>query len=436
MIFRSSFEGEANRLYLFPILAACIGFCSVFAPAAYAGESGMSGWAFCTTYAPYSSAYVAGDPVYASEVFRVDGSKSPNLERLWKNFLTQKYGWTKSANCSIATGSNAQANALKTSGQFTEQAGPKLIHTGWKAGWATGAATTAAPPGAASASAPVSGNSSQASPKGSLETSGVMYWVCTWFNTNSTVFISDAFSADNKLGPTELVPPFINFVSAKFGANPHISSPNCIYNLSESDAKTYLQQRIAKPPSGMHVVQTGWRYGAAAVPATIAAAPVAAAPAAAAAPPAANATAAAPAQSAPPVTLNITLRLVDAVNSSTDQAGKRYRAVVIQAASAGSVKVPVNTLGMVTLVQQSLGNFSAQLVSLRLNGQDVPVTSTALTATSMTQQVAKKLGGFLSSIGNHSSSTQVSSAINPAGNHVAIPPGTSLTFTTTVPQAD
>jgi len=133
------------------------------------------------------------------------------------------------------------------------------------------------------------------------------------------------------------------------------------------------------------------------------------------------------------VTTNITLRLVDGVNSSTDQAGKRYRAVVTQAASAGSVKVPVSTLGVVTLVQQSPGTFTAQLVSLKLNGQDVPVTSTAVTATSMTQQVAKKLGGFLSSIGNHSAGAQVSSTINTAGNHVAMPPGTSLTFTTTVP---
>ena len=428
MVSRSRSECEANRHYLFPILAACIGFCFAFAPAAHAGESGMTGWAFCTTYAPYSSAYVAGDPVYASEVFHVDSSKTPDLGTLWRNFLKQKYGWTKYTGCSIATASDGQAAQLRDSARFMEQAGPKLVHTGWKAGSATGAATTAAAPAPASAPAAASGNSSQGSPQGSFAPGGVMYWVCTWFNTNSTVFISDAFSANNKLGPTQLVPPFTNFVIAKFGATPHVGLANCIYKMSESDAKTYLQQRIAQPPSGMHVVQTGWKYAAAAAPTT---AP--AAPAAAAAAPAANASVAAPAPSALPVTTNITLRLVDAVNSSTDPAGKRYRAVVTQAASAGRVQVPVNTLGVVTLVQQSPGTFSAQLVSLKLNGQDVPVTSTAVTAASMPQQVAKKLSGFLSSIGKHSAGAQVSSAINTAGNHVAIPPSTSLTFTTTVP---
>jgi hypothetical protein len=126
------------------------------------------------------------------------------------------------------------------------------------------------------------------------------------------------------------------------------------------------------------------------------------------------------------------------VNSSTDPAGKRYRAVVTKEATAGSVQIPQNTMASITLVQQSAGTFSAQLVSLKLNGQDVAVTSTAVTATSMAQQAqqaAKKIGGFLSSFGKQSAAAnQATAAISTVGNHVAIPPGTSLTFSTSVPQ--
>ncbi|HEX8713690.1 MAG TPA: hypothetical protein VF730_17575, partial [Terracidiphilus sp.] len=305
--------------------------------------------------------------------------------------------------------------------------GSRLLFLAVAIGSVSGAAYAAAP-------LPAAVNPPGAAPAGS-QASSQMYWVCTWFNTNSTVYISDVFAAGtftNSVGPTELVPPFQKFVAARYPVNLHAGSANCIYKFSQADAQTYLQQRISKPPSGMHVVQTGWKYGMTAsggeAPATQGAyAPVAAAPAA---------SEAVPVQSEPssPVTTSITLRLVDAVNSSTDPAGKHYRAVVTQAANAGSVQIPVNTLGAVTLVQQSPGHFSAQLVSLRLSGQDVPVTSTAVSASSMTQQVAKKLGGFLSSIGKQATGGQASTAVNTVGNHVAIPPGTSLTFTTTVHQ--
>ena len=149
---------------------------------------------------------------------------------------------------------------------------------------------------------------------------------------------------------------------------------------------------------------------------------------------------AAPAQNTagPPITTNITVRLVDAVNSSIDPAGKRYRAVVTKGATAGSVQIPENRLASITLAQQSAGTFSARVVSLKLNGQDVAVTSTAVTATSVAkqaQQAAKKIGGFLSSFGKQSATAnQATSAISTAGNHVSIPPGTSLTFSTSVPQ--
>ena len=267
-----------------------------------------------------------------------------------------------------------------------------------------------------------------------------MYWVCTWGNTNSTMYISDAFAAGsftgNQVGPTELVPPFRNFVIAKYGASPQLGGSNCIYKFSQADAQTYLQQRISKPPSGMHVVQTGWRYGMTASGGAAATPQTASSPATPT--PAPSGAALPQGEAAPPVTANITVRLVDAVNSSTDQPGKRYRAVVTKGATAGGVQIPENTLASITLAQQSAGTFSAQLVSLKLNGQDVAVSSTAVTATSMAQQAqqaAKKIGGLLSSFGKQSAAAnQATAAISTAGNHVAIPPGTSLTFSTSVPQ--
>ncbi len=272
------------------------------------------------------------------------------------------------------------------------------------------------------------------------QASGTMYWVCTWGNTNSTMYVSDEFAAGtftgSQVGPTELVPPFEEFVITKFGATPHVGLASCVYKFAEADAKTYLQQRISKPPSGMHVVQTGWKYG-------MTASGGAASTEVASPPPAATAATASGAVSgqsepAPPVTTDVTVRLVDAVNSSSDPAGKRYRAVVTKAATAGSVQIPENTIASVTLAQQSAGNFSAQLVSLKLIGQEVAVSSTAVTATSMAhqaQQAARKIGGFLSSFGKQSAAAnQATSAISTAGDHVAIPPGTSLTFSTSVPQ--
>ena len=213
-----------------------------------------------------------------------------------------------------------------------------------------------------------------------------MFWVCTWGNTNGAMYVSDAFAAGtftgNQVGPTELLPPFQKFVIAKYGATAHVGSADCIYKFSEPAAQSLLQQRISKPPSGMHIVQTGWKYGLTASGG--------ATPGESTAPASPAASATVPAQSEstprPPVTTNVTVRLVDAVNSSSDPSGKRYRAVVTQAATAGSVQIPQNTMGSITLAQQSAETFSAQLVSLKLNGKDVAVTSAAVTATSMAQQ--------------------------------------------------
>jgi hypothetical protein len=490
---------------------------------------GVDGFAICGTFDPTSSYYVPGDPVYLSDIFQVKRD-SPNYELAFKNFLKQKYGWTKYVTCSV---SYAQEGATKTFNEKLKQAGAHLVRTGWTLASAGASAGTDVASGAGSAAAPaappdpaagnsywvcrVSGSNGKdynseifrgsdagfstfpavfgqfvqskynvkflstptctnygvlgrhqaiealqgyasystgvmtgwkygtaagtssapsqpaAAPASSAQNAGGrMYWVCSWAYRGS-YYVSDAFGADYPaVGPGLLVPAFQNYVVAKYGAKPYGGS--CVYKFSEADAQAMSKRELSSPPGGMKAVATGWRYG---MTASAAASPAAGA-AAAAAPHAAPEPASAPAHSEPalPVATNITVRLVDAVHASGDQPNKRYRAVVTQAATAGSVQIPANTLAAITVVQQSGGHFSTQLVSLKINGQDTPVTSTALNATSASQEAVKKIGGLLSSIGKHGAAAQISSATDAVGNHGAIQPGTTLTFSTSIPQPD
>src|SRR6185437_4658405 len=103
----------------------------------------------------------------------------------------------------------------------------------------------------------------------------------------------------------------------------------------------------------------------------------------------------------PPVSTTIVMRLVDTILSATDPPGKQYRAVVTKATTAGNISIPVNTGGRITLAQSG-GNWSAQLASLSLNGQTVPVTSSSVSATSppqQAQQAVQQLGGLLGGLG-------------------------------------
>jgi len=134
------------------------------------------------------------------------------------------------------------------------------------------------------------------------------------------------------------------------------------------------------------------------------------------------------------------MRLVDTILSATDPPGKQYRAVVTKATTAGNISIPVNTGGRITLAQSG-GNWSAQLASLSLNGQTVPVTSSSVSATSPLQQAqqgVQKLGGLLGGLGGLGNrvtpaTTAVANAIA-TGPNVVLSAGTALTFTASVPQ--
>src|SRR5579862_9462218 len=88
----------------------CIVCFALGAPPARAQSSGVNGFAFCSTLDPTSSLYVAGDPVYISEIFQVKVN-GPDYKTAFINFLKQKYAATKYVTCSVSYNSD---DATKT----------------------------------------------------------------------------------------------------------------------------------------------------------------------------------------------------------------------------------------------------------------------------------------------------------------------------------
>ena len=268
-------------------------------------------------------------------------------------------------------------------------------------------------PGHAQAPAPAAGGGS--------------YWICRAMPGDGSSYYSDIFAAPDS-AYSDMAKGFTQFLAAKY--NQKNGVPTCIHYVSDQQAQTYMKQFAA----GAKSVLTGWKFGQTAAAPAQAAAPTPSQPPAQPAPPAtAAAPAPAPAAQAPPASTTIAMRMVDLVNSATDPPGKQYRAVVTQAATAGSVSIPLNTEAKITLAQSG-GSWSAQLSLLSLSGQWVPVTSSSVSASSPIQQVAQKAKSvFGINLGNVSPKAAVATAIA-TGDHVFLPVGAVLTFTASVPQ--
>ncbi|HEX8712460.1 MAG TPA: hypothetical protein VF730_11345 [Terracidiphilus sp.] len=384
-------------------------------PRARAGEGGLTGYVSCTTAAPGNQFYVAGDPVYVSEIFHITGNAG-DYQQAFRNFLKQKYGWTKTyINCPISYTKDGGTNTFNAQ---LKQAGQSVVRTGWtfaNAGAGTAPATVHAA-AAQNAATPATGT----------------YFVCTW-PTSAAGVLTDYVSDVNgpfdfsSAGPAldELSHAFGNFITSKY--HPVGGSVYCVYQFSYADAEALKKRDLTTGYKGYTHIDTGWKHdqtAAASSPATTAPAP---APAAAAP---------SPTIPQPPATATIMMRLVDPINSANDQPGRQYRVVVTQAATAGSVSIPVNTLGKVTLAQSG-GTWSTHLSSLSLNGQEVAVTSTSVAATSVAQQTARRVRSALGGFGGFGRQAAAPSGIAtaiPEGDHVFLPGGTSLEFTTSVPQ--
>ncbi len=141
----------------------------------------------------------------------------------------------------------------------------------------------------------------------------------------------------------------------------------------------------------------------------------------------------APAAGAP-----VVVRMLEAVDSGKDPAGKQYRARINKAVDAGNgVTIPLGATAVVTLAKDASG-YSAHLASVTINGQTVAVASGAASvtsglqgaATSTMNSVSSMLGGF----GHHVSAPAGATAVA-MGQRVVLPPGITLNFVLSQPPA-
>jgi hypothetical protein len=136
------------------------------------------------------------------------------------------------------------------------------------------------------------------------------------------------------------------------------------------------------------------------------------------------------------VDATIAVRMIDAVHSTSDPAGKRYRASVTKTVDAANgVVIAQGSAAVVTLAKSGSG-WSAQLSSVSINGQPVAVASSPASVTSAAQNAAgnamNAMNSVLGGFGHHVNVPTAVSAVA-TGQRVVLPPGTTLTFVLTQP---
>lgn len=140
-------------------------------------------------------------------------------------------------------------------------------------------------------------------------------------------------------------------------------------------------------------------------------------------------------QTAPAAGTSVVVRMLDAVNSANDPAGKQYRASVAKAVNAANgVIIRQGAVAAVTLTKSGSG-YAAQLASVTINGQPVAVASGSASVTSAAQSAASNaVRSALGGLGHHVSAPSGVSAVA-VGQRVVLPPGTTLTFVLSQPLA-
>ena len=234
-------------------ILALLAFALVWIPSAASAATpaapdsiGVDGFAICGTLDPTSSYYVPGDPVYISEIFQVK-TDSPDYQQAFKDFLKQKYGWTKTVTCAAAYTSDG---ATKTFNEKLKQAGSKLVRTGWTL---ASAGSPAAPAAAAAAPAPA------ASATASDPAAGNSLWVCRVTGADGKDYNSDIFRGSDG-GYATFPTVFGQFVKSKYNVKSFQGNPTCTdYGvLGQQQAQDALKG-FASYSTG---VMTGWKYGA------------------------------------------------------------------------------------------------------------------------------------------------------------------------------
>jgi hypothetical protein len=133
------------------------------------------------------------------------------------------------------------------------------------------------------------------------------------------------------------------------------------------------------------------------------------------------------AQATPAAGTSVVVKMVDAVDSGSDPAGKQYRASVTKAVTdANGVTIAQGAPATVTLASSASG-WTAQLASVTINGQTVAVSSSSAIVTSAAQSAANAVGSVLSGLGRPRNVPPSVTAVA-TGQRVVLPPGTTLSF--------
>ena len=140
------------------------------------------------------------------------------------------------------------------------------------------------------------------------------------------------------------------------------------------------------------------------------------------------------AQNLPAAGTTLAVRILEAVDSSKDPAGKQYRGMVTTAVDAGNgVTIPRGSMAMVSLMKGQ-GGWSAHLQSVVVKGQTVNVSSAPATvmgsAQSSVASAASTVTSALGSFGGFGHRTPKPSGAEAVatGDRVVLPPGTQVQF--------
>jgi hypothetical protein len=134
----------------------------------------------------------------------------------------------------------------------------------------------------------------------------------------------------------------------------------------------------------------------------------------------------------------VVVRMLEAVDSGKDLAGKQYRARINKAVDAGNgITIPAGAAATVTLAKDASG-YSARLASVTVNGQTMAVASGPASITSGLQSAAtnamSSVGSMLGGFGHHASAPKGVTAVA-TGQRVVLPPGITLNFALSQPPA-
>ncbi len=285
---------------------------------------------------------------------------------------------------------------------------------------------------------------------------GTWHYYCT-SNQGDTLYFSAAFDVTAapgtaKVDDSKMGAGFKQTLAEQYGYDGPVV---CFGDFKTLDAaQTGEQKRIdgARASNKWKVVETGWTYNGAPAAGNGASEPAASAPTAASAPassaiggagPSSSAgagsgpgqgAAAGQAQNLPAVGTTLAVRILEAVDSSKDPAGKQYRGMVLKPADAGNgVTIPQGSMATVTLMKAQ-GGWSAHLQLLMFKGQTMNVSSAPASVMGSTQSsvatAASTVTSALGSFGGFGHKPPKPSGVEAiaTGDRVVLPPGTQVQF--------